>query len=170
MQNLCWGWCMAITARRLIRRMYEEGHVGSRCKGATLSLCFRSRRLFPLRLPCFLRYSLLCLLINEECRVSLPSTTPALGDPRLSRRLDAMASCLRHSFQYLRNIVGGHSLSSGIRHHAFFIVPPKDPTNEIITTSLQDMDRAHGRSSHGHRGSVLCTMFGWDIAHKYTFV
>src|SRR5262249_56704218 len=73
-----------------------------------------------------------------------PLITPAFGCPRLGLLLDAIAPCLCHRCQCLRDLVGGHTLGAEIQHHPFGIVPPKDPINEIIRTSLQDMDRAHG--------------------------
>src|SRR5215471_13149955 len=73
-----------------------------------------------------------------------PLITPTFGCPRLGLLLDAIAPCLCHRCQCLRDLVGGHTLGAEIQHHPFGIVPPKDPINEIIRTSLQDMDRAHG--------------------------
>jgi len=58
--------------------------------------------------------------------------------------LEEIPSCLRYLFQCLRDVVGGHPLCPKIQDHTFFIVPPIDPINKIITTRPQDMDRAHG--------------------------
>ena len=82
----------------------------------------------------------------------LPCYTSSLRGLRLLLLLDEIASCLRNPFQGLHDIVRGNTLCSEIHHHAFCIVSPKDPINEIITTSLRDMDRAHGAvlpSSYG---------------------
>jgi len=72
------------------------------------------------------------------------STPPFLGGPRLSRLLDERAPCLRNTFQCLRDLVGGHALCPEIHRHAFCIIAPIAPINEIMTTSLQDIDRAPG--------------------------
>src|SRR5215831_18797784 len=58
--------------------------------------------------------------------------------------LDEISPCLRHFSQCLGDVIGGHTLGFEIQNHAFFIVSPKDPINEIIRTRPQDMDRAHG--------------------------
>ncbi len=55
---------MDTTERCLIRGVYEESHISITYEGMTLSLRFRSRRLFPLHPARFLRYSFLCLLLR----------------------------------------------------------------------------------------------------------
>src|SRR4029434_10599404 len=82
----------------------------------------------------------------------LPCCTSSPKGLRLLLLLDEIAPCLRNPFQGLHDIVWGNALCSEIHHHTFCIVSPKDPINKIITTSLRDMDRAHGAvlpSSHG---------------------
>jgi len=73
--------------------------------------------------------------------------------------LDEISSCLRYLFQCLRDVVGGHPLCPKIQDHAFFIVPPIDPINEIITTRPQDMDRAHGALLPSTQESILFLIF-----------
>src|SRR5215470_758458 len=69
--------------------------------------------------------------------------------------LDDSAPYQCHSCQCLRDSVGGNARDAEIQHDTFFILPPKDPINEILPTRPQDMDRAHGRSSHWHRSQYF---------------
>src|SRR5215510_3470751 len=79
-----------------------------------------------------------------------------LGDFLL---LDEISPRPRHFCQCLRDVVGGHTLCPEIQDHAFFIVAPKDAINEIIPTSPQDMDRAHGALLPSAQGSLWLLFF-----------
>src|SRR5205823_82702 len=48
--------------------------------------------------------------------------------------------------QGLRDLVGGHARGLEIEPHAFGIVSPIDPINEILAGSARDVDRAHRAS------------------------
>src|SRR5215813_12422960 len=92
------------------------------------------------------------LFCTHGADLHLPSTTSCLGDPHLSLFLDEIPSCLCHPCQCFGDVVGGHPLCPQIHNHAFFIVAPKDPINEITPTRPHDMDCAHGallRSASG---------------------
>src|SRR5215471_16880736 len=69
--------------------------------------------------------------------------------------LDDSAPYQCHACQCLRDSVGGNARDAEIQHDTFFILPPIDPINEILPTRPQDMDRAHGRSSHWHRSQYF---------------
>src|SRR5262249_51344456 len=84
------------------------------------------------------------------CRRSLSKEKEGALSPSFEDRLtyvlllDEVSPYLCHPCQCLGDLVGGHALCLEIQDHAFFIVAPKDAINEIIPTSPQDMDRAHG--------------------------
>src|SRR6266446_2847475 len=84
--------------------------------------------------------------------------------------LDEISSCLRYRFQRLRDVIRGYTLCPKIQDHAFFIVPPIDPINEIITTSPQDMDRAHGARLLSAQGSIFLPFFAGRVSINIPFV
>jgi len=84
--------------------------------------------------------------------------------------LDEISPCLRHFCQCLGDVVGGHALCPEIQDDALFIVPPIDPINEIITTSPQNMDRAHGALLLSAQESIVLPFFAGRVSINIPFM